>query len=287
MNATLEDTILSTNGINLHVVLAGPLDGEPIILLHGFPEFWRGWLNQIEFLAEHGYRVIIPDQRGYNLSDVPGKVVDYSMDRLSADIVGLMDHFSLEKVYLVGHDWGGAVAWNIGMHYPERIRKLAILNVPHPVVMLHYLSKSPRQMLKSWYIGFFQIPRLPDWLFSRNHFAAALRMLKSSSLPGTFNANDLGEYQQAYTNSHGLTGMLNWYRALARFRPAAPKSIRLQMPVLILWGKRDVAFSPELAAESLKLCDQGELFFFEKASHWVQHDEPQGVSEHLREFFKK
>ena len=287
LNTSLEHTIIPTNGIKLHVVLAGPPGGEPVVLLHGFPEFWRGWLNQIEILANQGYRVIVPDQRGYNLSDVPSKVQDYYLDRLSADVVGLMDHFGIEKVNLVGHDWGAAVAWNLGMYFPERIRKLGILNVPHMSVMRRFLSKSPRQMLKSWYIGFFQIPKLADWLLSRNNFSATLAMLKSSSLPTTFTPTDLNEYRQAYTNSHGLTGMINWYRALARYRPPAPKSIWLEMPVLILWGKHDVALSPEMATASLKLCDQGELFFFENATHWVQHDEPQAVSDHLIKFFKK
>jgi pimeloyl-ACP methyl ester carboxylesterase len=287
MRVTLEQTTIRTNGINLHVVLAGPLSGDPVIFLHGFPEFWRGWLEQIEIFANDGYRVIVPDQRGYNLSDVPEKVEDYSLDKLSTDILGLMDHFGLMNVYLVGHDWGAAVAWNVGMHYPERIRKLAILNVPHPAVMMRFLSKSPRQMLKSWYIGFFQIPWLADWLLGRANFTATLSMLRTSSLHDTFSTNDLNEYRQAYINSHGLTGMINWYRALVRFRPLAPKSIRLRMPVLILWGRQDVALSAEMAEESLKLCDHGEIFFFENASHWVQHDEPKAVGEHLLEFFKR
>jgi len=285
MVSTLEHTSIHTNGIDLHVVLAGPLTGEAVILLHGFPEFWFGWIRQIEALAEQGYRVIAPDQRGYNLSSVPGRVEDYKLDMLTADMLGLMDHFGYQQVFLVGHDWGAAVAWNLAMCYPERIRKLAILNVPHTAVMLRFLTHSPRQMLKSWYIAFFQIPGLADWLLGLGNYAGVLRMLKISALPTTFSADELEEYRQAYIHSRGLTGMINWYRALARFRPTAPQSIRLRMPVLILWGKQDIALSAEMADASLKFCDQGKLVFFEHASHWLQHDEAPAVNQQLREFF--
>jgi pimeloyl-ACP methyl ester carboxylesterase len=269
------------------VVLAGPIDGEPAILLHGFPEFWRGWLKQIEALAEQGFRVITPDQRGYNLSEVPLRVADYSVDKLSADILGLMDYFGLEQVNLAGHDWGAGIAWNLALQHPERIRKLAILNVPHPAVMQRFLFSSPRQMLKSWYIGFFQIPGLADWLLSRAGYTAALQMFKTSGLPTSFSADDLEEYRQAYSNSGGMTGMLNWYRALVRFRPVNPARMCLEMPVLILWGRKDIALSAEMAEESLKFCKQGRLNYFDNASHWVQHDEAEAVNQYLLEFFGK
>ena len=285
MSIPLEHVRIPLNGIHLHVVLAGPADGRPVILLHGFPEFWRGWLKQIEYLAGQGLRVIIPDQRGYNLSDVPHGVQNYSLDNLSADIIGLMDHFGLEKVCLAGHDWGAAVAWNTATHYPQRVEKLAILNVPHPDVMLRFLSKSPAQMLKSWYIGFFQIPWLPDWMMQLGDYAPVLGMLKSSGQPGTFSAEDLAEYRLAYKNSGGLTGMINWYRAILRFPPAKPASLRLRMPVLILWGRRDVALSAAMAEDSLKLCERGELVYFDNATHWVQHDEAQAVNTRLLDFF--
>jgi pimeloyl-ACP methyl ester carboxylesterase len=153
--------------------------------------------------------------------------------------------------------------------------------------MQHFLTHSPRQMLKSWYIAFFQIPELADWLLSLGNYAGALSMLKTSGLPATFSASDLEEYRQAYIHSKGLTGMINWYRALARFRPTVPGSIRLRMPVLILWGKQDIALGAVMAEESLKLCDQGKLVFFEHASHWLQHDEAPSVNRHLLEFLRE
>ncbi len=281
----LEHTFIETNGVKLHVVVAGPVDGEPVILLHGFPEFWGGWKRQIPPLAEAGYRVIVPDQRGYGQSDAPRGVAAYALTELAKDIVGLMDALGYEKVFLTGHDWGAVVAWAVGMTYPERVRRLAILNVPHPTAMFNFLKKSPRQMLKSWYIAFFQIPGLADWLLARDDFALAARLLVGSGKKGTFSRPELEEYKKAWRASGGLTGMINWYRALARKRLSLSQNPRLAMPVLILWGKNDVALSAEMAAESLKFCADGQLVYFENATHWVQHDEAEAVSARLAEFF--
>ncbi|MEJ5222810.1 MAG: alpha/beta hydrolase [Anaerolineales bacterium] len=285
LNTPHETRFIETNGVRLHVVLAGPENGTPVILLHGFPEFWYGWRQQIPALAAAGYRVIVPDQRGYNLSDAPRGLDAYRIDTLAADVIGLMDALGLEKTYLVGHDWGAAVVWTTALLYPQRIIKMGILNVPHPAVMLKFIGKSPKQMLKSWYIGFFQIPGLADWLMSRNHFAGVIAMLRASGKPSTFSEEDLNEYRKAYANSGGLTGMINWYRALARRRPAMPRDVRVKLPVLILWGRQDVALSAEMAAESAALCDNARLIYFDNATHWVQHDEPEAVNNALLEFF--
>src|SRR5580704_17398686 len=160
---------------------AGPEDGPAVILLHGFPEFWYGWRKQIAPLAEAGFRVIVPDQRGYNLSSKPSAVRDYGLRELTADVIAIADQVGREKVFLAGHDWCAAVAWNAAMRYPGRIEKLAILNVPHPAVMRRFLRTSPRQMLRSWYILFFQIPGLPEFLLSRNGFERCAAALEKTS----------------------------------------------------------------------------------------------------------
>jgi epoxide hydrolase 4 len=281
-----EHVSIQTNGIKLHVVTGGPFFGPTVILLHGFPEFWGGWQHQIPALVEAGFRVIVPDQRGYNLSECPQEVSAYRIDELGKDIIGLVDHFGYEKVFLVGHDWGAAVAWSVAVTFPQRIRKLAILNVPHPFVMLQFIGRSPKQMLKSWYIGFFQIPGLADWLLRRDDYALAVRMLVGSSKKGTFSRADIAAYKKAWSNSGGLTGMINWYRALLRFRPPAAADIRVHAPTLVLWGKQDVALSAEMAEESMALCDDGKLIFFENATHWVQHDESQAVNRELIAFLQ-
>jgi epoxide hydrolase 4 len=281
-----EEQLIQVNGVGLHVVCAGPPDGELVILLHGFPEFWRGWIHQIGPLAEAGYRVLVPDQRGYNLSDVPRNVSDYRLDELCKDVIGLLDYFDRQQCFLVGHDWGAGVAWAVALTYPERVEKLAILNVPHPAVMADFLRTHPRQMLKSWYIGFFQIPGLADWMVRRNDFRQAAAALRGTSREGTFSDTDLLEYKQAWKNSGGLTGMINWYRALARYRPAIPQDSHLSMPVLIQWGQRDAFLSSEMAAESVKRCEQGRLILYENASHWVQHEEAEAVTQALIAFFR-
>jgi pimeloyl-ACP methyl ester carboxylesterase len=282
----LEHSFLNTNGIRLHTVQAGPTAGSLVILLHGFPEFWYGWRDQIRPLAEAGFRVLVPDQRGYNLSAVPKGVQAYRMDALVNDVLGLLDALGRQDCFLTGHDWGAAVSWSVALSHPERVKKLAIHNVPHPAVMLDFLKKKPQQMRKSWYIGFFQLPLLADWLVRRNDYRWAAAALQKTSRPGTFTDEDIVEYKKAWKSSGGLTGMINWYRALARYRPSASKEIRLPMPVLLQWGKRDAFLSHEMAEASLKLCDQGRLIYYENASHWVQHEEAEAVSKALVGFFQ-
>jgi pimeloyl-ACP methyl ester carboxylesterase len=257
-------------------------------LLHGFPEFWYGWRKQIEPLAEAGFRVIVPDQRGYNLSGKPAGVRDYRMRELSGDVIAIADQIGRERILLAGHDWGAAVAWDAAMRFPARIGKLGILNVPHPAVMMRFLRTNPRQMLRSWYMLFFQIPRLPELMIST-------RALVNTSRPGTFTPEDLDRYRGAWAQPGARRGMLNWYRALFRdmFRerprhmPApAMAQIRVSAPVRIIWGVKDRFLLPEMAAESLKYCDSGELFEIPEASHWVHHEEPERVNRLLIEFFK-
>src|SRR5688572_6545121 len=273
-----ESTYIETNGIRLHVVTAGPKDGKPVILLHGFPEFWYGWRHQIPALAAAGLRVIVPDQRGYNLSDIPKGIKPYALSELVRDVTGLLDHFGLEKACLAGHDWGAGVAWQVALTFPECIERLAILNVPHPAVMFNFLRKSPEQLLKSWYIAFFQIPGLPERLLAQNNFERMTRALLKSGREATFSPEDIRAYKQAWANPGGLSGMLNWYRAAARYAPAIPDDVRIHLPALILWGKHDVALSHEMAQSSIELCDNGKLILFEHATHWVQHDEAESVN---------
>ncbi len=276
---------IATNGINLHVVQAGPPDGPLVILLHGFPEFWYGMKKQLDFLAEHGFRVWVPDQRGYNLSDKPAGIAAYSLDHLAADVVGLIDAAGADQAYLAGHDWGAAVAWWTALKYPERLKKLAIMNVPHPVVMSQHLRGSFAQMRKSWYMFFFQLPALPEISIRRNNFATGASALLDSSNAGSFNEEDLRYYREAWSQPGALTSMINWYRALFQHQPKPPNDPRIKVPTLMLWGKQDFALGSEMAQPSIELCDDGQLVLFEDAGHWVQHDKTDAVNNHLLEFF--
>ena len=283
----IQHKTVATNGINLHVAQSGPEDGALVILLHGFPEYWAGWKAQIPVLAGAGYRVWAPDQRGYNLSDKPEGVAAYNLDELAKDIIGLIDAAGEEKAYVVGHDWGAFVAWWIGINYPERVKKLAILNVPHLSVMFKTVRSTPRQLVKSWYIFFFQIPRLPEFLISRGNWRAGVEMMRSSANDGTFSPADLDGYREAWSRPGAFTGMLNWYRAIVRHQPKRRGSSRVTVPTLMIWGVNDVALDRSMAQPSIDYCDRGRLVFLETATHWVQHDAPDRVNKLLLDFLSE
>jgi len=287
MKENYNHTFIETNGIRLHVVLAGPEAGRLVILLHGFPEFWYAWRSQIPPLAEAGYRVVVPDQRGYNLSEKPERVAAYSLDTLAQDIIGLIQALGRKKAYIVGHDWGAAVAWQLVTYHPEWVEKLAILNVPHPAVMSRALRRDRRQLRKSWYMFYFQIPWLPERMLAMNNFHALADTLQRTSRPGTFTDEDLVHYKGAWAQPGAITAMINWYRNVVQsgmrylVKPMALPSI--SVPTLVLWGKKDFALEWRLAEESLGLCKAGRLVFFENATHWVQHEEAEGVNQLLLE----
>ena len=214
----LHHTTITTNGIKLHVVQAGPEDGPLVILLHGFPEFWYGWRNQIDYLAGKGYRVWVPDQRGYNLSDKPAGIEAYNQPVIADDVAGLIEASGREKIYLVGHDWGAAIAWWTAMKYPDKLEKLVIMNVPHPIVSAKTIGKDWRQTRKSWYIFFFQLSWLPEALLSMNNCNNLVRSMSRAMKPGVFTAADWDEYRKAWSQPGACTAMVNWYRAAGRRR---------------------------------------------------------------------
>ncbi len=272
-----------TNGVNLHVVQAGPADGPLVILLHGFPEFWYGWRNQIPALAQAGYCVWAPDQRGYNLSAKPAGVAAYQLDKLAADVVGLLDAAGRQQAYLVGHDWGAAVTWRIANRYPQRIAKAAVLNVPHPFVLAKYLRRSWRQMLRSTYIAFFQLPGLPERLMAIRNWQPLVDAMRRTAPPGLFPDAEMQRYRAAWSQPGAMMAMLNWYRAIVQQPPSWSPSPRIKPPLLMIWGTADSALERTLAPLSMELCDQGRLHLIEGASHWVQHEAPEQVNQLLLE----
>lgn len=267
----------------MHVVQAGPADGPLVILLHGFPEFWYGWQHQIDTLAEAGFWVWAPDQRGYNLSDKPKGIASYGIDTLAADVVGLINAAGREKAVVVGHDWGAAVAWWTAATYPERVERLVVMNVPHPAVMKRFASRDPGQMLRSWYMVFFQLPWLPETLSRLGNWAVLVRTLRKSSRPGTFSNADLQQYKAAWSQPGAFTAMVNWYRAALQKPPSRRSDIRITVPTLLIWGVRDQFLKREMAQLSIDRCDNGRIVFFENATHWVQHEEAERVNELIKE----
>ncbi|MFI5094639.1 MAG: alpha/beta hydrolase [Candidatus Acidiferrum sp.] len=285
MSTALQHMTFRNREIELHAVAAGPLDGPVVILLHGFPEFWYSWHQQIEPLAAAGFRVIVPDQRGYNKSSKPRGAASYTLSPLTSDVLAITDQLGQQRIFLAGHDWGAAVAWSVALLHPHRVAKLAILNVPHPSVMLRYLKTNRRQLRRSWYMFFFQLPWLPEAAFRAFDFRLGIRSLVRSSRPGTFSPADLAQYRAAWSQPGALTAMINWYRAALRHRASFPDPT-VHVPTRILWGERDAFLLSDMAHDSLRYCDSAELYTFANASHWLQHEEPARVSELLIDFFR-
>ena len=177
----------NVNGIRLHYAEAGSADNL-VILLHGFPEFWYSWQKQLHALSG-SFHVVAPDLRGYNLSEKPSRVEDYKIDKLVADVIGLIDHFGATQAAVVGHDWGAGVAWAVAQKHPERVSKLAVLQVP--VMAAWRANLTLKQLLRSWYMFFFQIRRLPEWLIRRQDFRAIERTLDKVTRKNSFTAKDV------------------------------------------------------------------------------------------------
>jgi pimeloyl-ACP methyl ester carboxylesterase len=278
----IEFEYIQTNGIRLHTALAGPSDGEPVILLHGFPESWFGWEKQIEPLIDAGFRVIIPDQRGYNLSDKPEGIENYHVELLVKDILGLADALGVETFHLAGHDWGAIIAWSLALSSPERIKHLAIANVPHPAVFKSYIRSHPAQMLKSWYMLFFQLPGIPERFTKARNWK-----FMTSAMPDHFSEDTLDHYREAWGQPGAITAMINWYRATFGSSRSSRSSNSIQPKTLIIWGKQDPHLSHQMAALSLEHCKDGKLVLIDNATHWVQHDEASRVSHLLIDHFKE
>lgn len=281
-----ESLRLATNGITLHALVAGPAEGSLVILLHGFPEFCEAWQGQIGPLATAGLRVLAPDLRGYNLSEKPVGIASYTLDTLAADVLGLADALGRARFAVVGHDWGGVLAWHLAARCPERVERAAILNAPHPATLRRYALAHPGQVARSSYIGFFQMPVLPEWMLGAADFAMLRQSLLCTSRAGAFSAGMLARYREAWARPGALTAMLNWYRAL-RLSAGAPSAGRIRIPLRVIWGERDPFLERGLAAAGLALCAHGEALRLPEATHWLHHEEPARIGRMLVAFLAR
>lgn len=276
----METVDIQTNGVRLHVKCAGPQDGPLVVLLHGFPEMALSWKHYLERLGSLGYRVLAPDQRGYGSSDKPKGRLAYRSENLVDDVIGILDQEGREKATIVGHDWGAAVAWMVGLQYPDRVERLVTLNVPHPMAFMKRLFTDLGQLRRSWYMFFFQLPFLPEKaVFGPKGMAEQIkRAIKDKAIAEEL----MPAYRAAWDQTDSQTGMISWYRAMFLGRP--PRNKRLPMPVLLIWGKKDPFLKFEMAYESMAFCDNGRLEMIEDAGHFVQHDALPEVSRILEEF---
>jgi epoxide hydrolase 4 len=272
--------------VRLHYVEAG--EGPLVLLLHGFPQFWYQWRHQIPALVEAGFRVVAPDMRGYNLSDKPPGVRAYRIELLARDVERLILACGEQTAVVVGHDWGAIAAWIAAMRYPGRVGKLAILNVPHPARFLDGLL-SPMQLLRSSYMFFFQIPRLPEEVIRAGDFALLRSALRRDPVQSeVFTAEDIERYIEAMAQPGALTASLNYYRALLR-NPRETRALlqRVEAPVLVIWGERDRFLSQRLAEPPrLWVPNLLRVERLQDASHWVAEDRPLEVNTLLLRFLR-
>ena len=282
--------LLHTSRGDFETIVDGPEDGPLVLLLHGFPELNISWRHQIPVLAAAGYRVVAPNQRGYKGSVRHGS---YATADLAADVVAMIDALGADKAIIVGHDWGGGVAWTLTHLHPERVERLVAMNCPPPAVMVHEFATNPAQLAKSWYMFFFQIPRLPEWILTRNHMAALERGFRDMVVRKdreVFTDEDLREIKRSFDPPGAATAAVNYYRAQFRNRAALTRyslETRIKCPTLLIWAEDDVALGKELTVGTDALVDAPfSIRFIPDCSHWVQQERPEEVNEALLAFLR-
>jgi pimeloyl-ACP methyl ester carboxylesterase len=272
---------VTVNGVRLHYAEVG--SGPLVILLHGFPQCWYQWRYIMSRLSSR-FRLVAPDMRGYNESDRPPGTDSYDTETLACDVVDLIAALGEERAHVVGHDWGGVVAWHLASYYPERVDKLAVINAPHPSRFARELARNPLQALRSLYALFFQLPILPEAVLR----LTLRRTLPSSAVvPGAFPEEALDVYENAVAQPGAATTMLNYYRAAGRsgltmeYTDMPP----VQAPVLLLWGMKDRFLNPNLTEGLEKWVPDLRVVRIEECGHWVAEEMPGVAADELANFF--
>jgi epoxide hydrolase 4 len=280
----VQHAYVQTTDVRLHYVAAGR--GPAVVLLHGFPDFWYGWRHQIPALADGGFRAVAPDLRGYNESDRPRGVASYSLTALVQDIGHLIREVAPEGVSLVGHDWGGVIAWRLAAQRPDLVRRLVILNAPHHAAFRRELTRNPRQLLRSWYAILNQLPWLPELLLSAFDYDALRRVLRHGPA-GTplMSAPELQQYIEVFSTEYALTAALNYYRAAARnmLRGENPPPTTAP-PTLVIWGEQDPYLDKRLLDGLDGWVPQLHIQRLPYAGHFLQWEEPTTINEQLLAF---
>jgi epoxide hydrolase 4 len=274
------------NGIRIHYVEDG--QGPAVVLLHGFPEFWYSWRHQIPALAAAGCRVVAPDLRGYNESDKPPGVDNYRPEVLVKDVAALIRHIGPEPAVVVGHDWGGVIAWLVAMRHPQLVRRLIVLNAPHPATFIGELRHA-RQYLRSLYMFFFQLPWFPEASLRFQNFGLVGHALRRQPVhPGAFTDADIRLYKAALAKPRALTAALNYYRAAFRYRRETARVFRaVNMPVMVVWGAHDAYLNPHVTDGLLAWAPHLRVMELPDASHWVQNDAPDQVNRAIIDFLRQ
>jgi pimeloyl-ACP methyl ester carboxylesterase len=276
-----KDAYIHTNGIRLHYVTQG--EGPLMVMLHGFPEFWYSWRHQIPEFAKD-FKVVALDLRGYNDSDKPKDQSAYVMKEFVRDVEGVIKGLGYDQCILVGHDWGGAIAWNFAYTHPEMVEKLIILNLPHPAKFTQAL-RTPQQLLRSWYMFFFQLPWLPEFILQSSDYQLIETSLKSIAVnKSTITSEDIEAYKNAAAKRGALTAMLNYYRNLFQQNLLKESWPVLEVPTLMIWGEEDIALGKELTYGTELYVRDFQIKYIPNCSHWVQQEQPELVNQYMREF---
>ncbi|MBE9062956.1 alpha/beta fold hydrolase [cf. Phormidesmis sp. LEGE 11477] len=278
----MQQSYLSANGIRLHYATQG--SGPLMLFLHGFPEFWYSWRHQLEAFS-HDYQTVALDMRGYNKSDKPPEKSAYAWTKLAKDVAETIQALGYEKCILVGHDWGGAIAWSFAYAYPEMLERLIVLNIPHPAKFAEGL-RTPRQLLRSWYIALFQLPLLPELLLKANNYAAVRSIFRAQVInPNALTEADLDRLVAAAAQPGALTGMLNYYRNLSGSEGLFNQQWDvLRIPTLMIWGENDAALGKELTYGTDQYVSDLMIRYIPNCSHWVQQDQPDTVNRLIEEW---
>ncbi|AVT76841.1 epoxide hydrolase [Rhodopseudomonas palustris] len=278
----IETAALEANGLRFAVDTAG--QGDTVaLLLHGFPEARQSWHRQIPFLAELGWRVAAPDLRGYGGTSRPEGKAAYSIEHLTDDVAALFAALGGKRRILIGHDWGGVIAWQTALRGKVHLDGLIILNAPHPDAFARELARGWAQRRRSWYVAFFQLPWLPEWLLTRKGGAPLVKMFKSHSqkIP----AEQLEIYRRNMLQPGAATAMLNYYRAnFSGLAGGAGSNPVITVPTLLIWGKDDLALDIALTEGNEQFVEDFTLHKLPRASHWVQQDAPDEVNATIAEW---
>jgi pimeloyl-ACP methyl ester carboxylesterase len=280
LGVELDARRVDVGDVELFVVQAGPEDGPPVLLLHGFPEFWYAWHRPLAALAAAGFRAIAPDQRGYGGSEKPAGVEAYDVKLLADDAAGLLAALGHESACVVGHDWGGGVAWQLALWHPPRVRKLVVIDTPHPDAGRHVQSQ---EEAISWYRTVFRFPWLPEWLSRLAHWRLVTGMMRDTSRPGAFPDEKLALYRSAWDRDGSYGAMVNWYRASFRRAHYAGPDRRVAVPTTVVAAAEDAFIPRDLTRASVKLLDDGKLVELGSGTHWVIQEEPERIAKLIAE----
>jgi len=284
------------NGIRLHYVSSG--EGKLIMFVHGFPEFWLGWYQQlIEFGGD--YQAVAPDMRGYNLSSKPSNVEDYNVKDLIEDLQALTKYLGHEKLIMVAHDWGGAIAWSAAIRHPELLEKLIIINSPHPAVFARELLKNPEQQKASQYMLMLRSAEA-EQILSNNNYARLMEVLVQFGSKWEMSEEKRLKYLDAWSQPGALTGSLNYYRASPLFPPTSQNDVEqiesilnlpkemfeIKVPTLVIWGEQDRALLTGNLDGLEEYIEDLTIKRIPDGTHWVVHEQPQEVNGLIRDFIE-